>query len=193
MRGTPFLYYGEELGVPGIAVPNEAAIDPPARDSRPGFSWWNRDQARAPMPWTGEPGAGFTTGRPWLPLPPDWQSRNVAAQRTDPGSVLAFYRSLLAIRRASPALHSGSLARISTPTPGVLAHRRWTVDDRALVVLNLGRRDLTATLHLDETAGLRPILGTHGSAPPGIARNGRINLHALEGVVLAGRDGALPR
>ncbi len=188
MRGTPFLYYGEELGVPGVVIPNEAAIDPPARHSVPGFRWWNRDQARAPMPWTGEPGAGFTTGHPWLPLPPDWRTRNVAAQRADPGSVLAFYRALLALRRARPALHSGGLARVPTPTPGVLAFRRWTVDDRALVVLNLGRRDLAATLRLDGSAEWRPVLGTHGSDPPGIAGNGRICLRALEGVVLAGPD-----
>ncbi len=188
MRGTPFLYYGEELGVPGIVVPNEEAIDPPARHSVPGFVWWNRDQARAPMPWTGETGAGFTTGRPWLPLPCDWRTRNVAAQQADAGSVLAFYRGLLALRRSRPALHSGHLARIATPTPGVLAFRRWTVDDRALVVLNLGRRDLTATLALDGTAHWRPVFGTHGSASPGITRNGRITLRALEGVVLAGRD-----
>ena len=188
MRGTPFLYYGEEIGVPGVVIPNEAAIDPPARHSGPGFRWWNRDQARAPMPWTGEPGAGFTTGHPWLPLPPDWRTRNVAAQRADPGSVLAFYRALLAFRRARPALHSGCLARVSTPTPGVLAFRRWAIDDRALVILNLGRRDLAATLRLDGSAGWQPVLGTHGSDPPGIARNGRIKLRALEGVVLVGRD-----
>lgn len=188
MRGTPFLYYGEELGVPGVVIPNDVAIDPPARHSGPGFRWWNRDQARAPMPWTGEPGAGFTTGHPWLPLPPDWRTRNVAAQRADPSSVLAFYRALLALRRARPALHSGGLARVSTSTPGVLAFRRWTIDDRALVVLNLGRRDLAAILRLEGPAGWRPALGTHGSNPPGIARNGRISLRALEGVVLVGTD-----
>ena len=87
--------------MPGVVIPNDAAIDPPARHSGPGFRWWNRDQARAPMPWTGEPGAGFTTGHPWLLLPPDWRTRNVAAQRANPSSVLAFYWALLALRRAS--------------------------------------------------------------------------------------------
>jgi hypothetical protein len=56
------------------------------------------------------------------------------------------------------------------------------------VILNLGRRDLAATLRLDGSAGWQPVLGTHGSDPPGIARNGRIKLRALEGVVLVGRD-----
>jgi alpha-glucosidase len=189
LRGTPFLYYGEELGVPGIVVPNEDAIDPPARRAGPDFAWWNRDQARAPMPWTGDPGASFTTSRPWLPLSPDAATRNVAAQRADPRSVLAFYRALLALRRATPALHAGAYARVAMRTPGVLAFWRRTADSRALVVLNLGRRDLTATLSPDIAAEpWDPTLGTHGSSPPGIARSGRINLRALEGVILVALD-----
>jgi alpha-glucosidase len=193
LRGTPFLYYGEELGVPGITVPTRDAIDPPARRASPDFPWWNRDQARAPMPWTGEPGAGFTTGRAWLPPPPDAATRNVAAQRADPGSVLAFYRALVALRRATPALHAGAFARVTSPTPGVLAFRRWTRDSRALVVLNLGRRDLAARM-TPEAAGetWRPALGTHGSALPGVARSGRISLRALEGVILVGRNAPPP-
>ncbi len=191
LRGTPFLYYGEELGVPGIVVPNRRAIDPPARRAGPDFPWWNRDQARAPMPWTGEPGAGFSTGQPWLPLPPDAATRNVASQRIDPGSVLSFYRALLTLRRATPALHSGAFARVASPTPGVLAFRRWTVGGRALVVLNLGRRQLTATIDPGAAAGpWETALGTHGSSPPGITRSGRIGLRALEGVIMVGRDAA---
>ena len=68
LRGTPFLYYGEEIGQRNLVVPNAAAFDPPARRASLLFPWWNRDQCRGPMRWRGGPGGGFTTGRPWLPL-----------------------------------------------------------------------------------------------------------------------------
>jgi alpha-glucosidase len=191
LRGTPFIYYGEELGVPGIVVPNRRAIDPPARRAGPEFPWWNRDQARAPMPWTGEPGGGFTTGQPWLPLPPDAATRNVASQRADPGSVLSFYRALLTLRRATPALHAGAFARVASPTPGVLAFRRWTLGGRALVALNLGGRQVTATIDPGAAEGpWETALGTDRSSPPGITRSGRIGLRPLEGVILVARDAA---
>jgi glycosidase len=144
------------------------------------------------MPWTGEPGAGFTTGEPWLPLPADAATRNVASQQADPGSVLAFYRALLGLRRATPALHAGAFARVASPTPGVLAFRRWTPDGRALVVLNLGRRQVTATIDLEAATGpWETALGTHGSSAPGITSRGRIALRSLEGVILVGN--AAPR
>jgi len=188
LRGTPFIYYGEEVGMPGIVVPNDVAFDPPARRAGPALPWWNRDQARAPMPWTSEPGAGFTTGVPWLPLPEDWATRNVAAQRTDNRSVLSFFRAMLALRRATPALHAGAMTRLAHRTPGVLGFRRWTADSRALVLLNLGRRDVTVTLDQDAAAeAWAPALGTLGSASPGVGRAGRIRLAALEGVVLLDR------
>ena len=109
LRGTPFLYYGEELGLGDIAVRREEAIDPPARRASLFFPWWNRDGCRSPMPWTGEPNAGFTSPgvRTWLPLAPDAGTRNVAAQAADPDSVLSTYRRLLATRRSLGALQDG--------------------------------------------------------------------------------------
>jgi alpha-glucosidase len=70
LRGTPFLYYGEELATRSLEIPNELAFDPPARRASASFPWWNRDQARGPMAWQPGPGGGFTSGTPWLPLPP---------------------------------------------------------------------------------------------------------------------------
>ncbi|MEO7665335.1 MAG: alpha-amylase family glycosyl hydrolase, partial [Candidatus Limnocylindrales bacterium] len=114
LRGTPFLYYGEELGLGDITVARADAIDPPARRASWFFPWWNRDGCRSPMPWSAGPGAGFTTpgGTPWLPLVPDAAVRNVDVEAGDPGSVLSTYRRLLALRRELPALSSGSLQRI---------------------------------------------------------------------------------
>ena len=123
--------------------------DPAGRDRRPAgahragpdFPWWNRDQCRTPMPWTAGPGAGFTTGRPWLRLGPDAATRNVAAEAADPGSVLATYRRLLAFRRRTvAALRRGSIER---STPGDAGRPRVdarSAGDAALVVaVNFGR------------------------------------------------------
>ena len=124
LRGMPFLYYGEELGMVDVAIPPDEIVDPPARIAGPDFPWWNRDQCRTPMPWTAEPGAGFTTGRPWLRIGPDAARRNVAAEAADEGSVLATYRRLLEARRSVTALRRGSYESIDAGEDDVYAWRR---------------------------------------------------------------------
>ncbi len=84
IRGTPFLYAGEELGMGDVDIPMAESIDTPATRVTPEFDWWDRSACRTPMPWTGGPGAGFTTGLPWLRLGPDVETRNVEAQEADP-------------------------------------------------------------------------------------------------------------
>ena len=76
------------------------------------------------MPWTDGPGAGFTSGRPWLRFGSDVSTRNVAAQRADPGSVLALYRRLIALRAATPALQVGDLSLEPDGDDDIVAYRR---------------------------------------------------------------------
>lgn len=109
LRGTPFLYMGEELGLSDADVPMDRVVDPGGRDG-----------CRAPLPWTAEPGHGWGDA-PWLPTPPDADSLNVDSQMGDPGSMLEHYRRLLALRRSHPALHSGELRLLDAPN-GVV---RW--------------------------------------------------------------------
>jgi len=135
LRGSPFLYYGEEIALRNVPIPNAQAADPPARRSSLLFPWWNRDQARTPMPWTGDPTGGFTTGRPWLPLGSDLASRNVATQAADPGSVLSFYRRLIWLRRAVPALRRGTLTLLGPVADDALGFLRQADDQTALVLL----------------------------------------------------------
>ena len=118
MRGTPFLYYGEELGLPDVQHPGGGVGRPAGRAMSDRTStWWDRSGCRAPMPWTAGPGAGFTTGRPWLRFGPDADTRNVAAQAADPSSVLSLYRRLIALRATSQALQVGTL-RLDPDTTG---------------------------------------------------------------------------
>ena len=108
LRGTPFLYYGDEIALPEVPLDPATALDPVAR--RTGDPSRNRDVCRTPMPWTAEPGGGFTTAEatPWLPFG-DLAARNVAAQREDPGSVLHLVRDLIALRRAARRADVGGL------------------------------------------------------------------------------------
>ena len=143
LRGTPFLYYGEELAQRNLSIPNRKAFDPPARRSSVLFPWWNRDQARGPMAWRPGPGGGFTNGTPWLPLPPDTAARNVEVQSSDSESVLAFYRSLLVLRRQTPSLHRGTQRLLDTGEADVLAYVREAGGSQAFVALNFGTRRVT--------------------------------------------------
>jgi alpha-glucosidase len=88
------------------------------------------------MPWDGGPGAGFTTGEPWLPLGANHPTRNVAAQTDDPGSMLSLYRRLIALRRAEPALAIGAYHLVAA-TGQVLAYERRHWGERLAVALNM--------------------------------------------------------
>ena len=124
LRGTPFFYYGEEIGQRNLVVPNAIALDPPARRASFRFPWWNRDQARGPMAWQAGPGGGFTTGDPWLPLAPDAAIHNVAAEVADPDSVLSWYRQLVWLRRSRPALQVGEQQVVDAGNRDALVYLR---------------------------------------------------------------------
>jgi alpha-glucosidase len=154
VRGTPFIYYGEEIGMEDVEIPPEESVDPPAARVGPDFAWWDRSRSRTPMPWSGGPGAGFTTGRPWLRIGSDSATRNVAAQLGDPGSVLALYRRLTSLRAGMPALQVGAFELLATVGAPVVAYTRTTPGQTLLVVLNLSREAATWRLP-DAPAGRR--------------------------------------
>jgi alpha-glucosidase len=138
LRGTPFLYYGEELGLPNTQLRRSQIVDPPGRRYWPFYK--GRDPERCPMPWDSRPHGGFTTGRPWLPVDPSFPERNAAAQRRDPESVFSFYRSLLRLRRASPALRRGVFRPLTAHPGSALVYLRETSQQRVLVALNFTPR-----------------------------------------------------
>ena len=131
LRGTPILYYGEEIGMHGVPIDPAHARDPQGR--RIGR---NRDPERTPMQWNDDPGAGFTTGEPWLPVSEDRTCASVAAQAPDTRSLLTLYRRLMGLREADPALARGTMA-INSHVPPLIGYWRETPERRLLVVLNL--------------------------------------------------------
>jgi alpha-glucosidase len=187
LRGTPFLYYGEEIALRDVPIPRAVAADRAARRASLLSPWWNRDQARAPMPWTPGPNGGFSVARPWLPMAADTDRRNVASQAADPDSVLSHYRRLIRLRRASPALRTGTYAEVDPGRRDVLVYRRDAGPESALVALVFGDRPRTIRLPpAPDGRAWRVALSTHRPEPrPG--PDGRLGLRPLEAVVfLAG-------
>ena len=160
LRGTPFLYQGEELGLEDAVVPRDRQVDPGGRDG-----------CRAPVPWepgpshgwmahgwmahgwmahgwmahgwmgAGPDGTGSHERDLWLPWPPEADVRNAASERADPGSMLHLYRRVLALRRASPALRRGSWEELPAPDQ-VLAFRRREGEDHRVVLVNYSDREV---------------------------------------------------
>ncbi|MFN8540814.1 MAG: alpha-amylase family glycosyl hydrolase [Thermomicrobiales bacterium] len=155
LRGTPTLYYGDEIGMTNVPIAPELMHDPQGRNLGPAFS---RDPERTPMQWDASPQAGFTTGTPWLPVADDYLQVNVAAQRDAPSSDLTLVRRLIALRRAAPALATGSYTAI--PAAGdLLAYLREGAGGRYLIALNLGHQPQTLPTTL--ASGGRIALSTH--------------------------------
>ena len=140
LRGTPFLYYGQELGLPDAEIPPDRVVDIDGRDPE-----------RAPLPWRrpsrAGPGAGFTTAEPWLPVVADAERLCVESQQQDPASTLAFMRRLLRLRAREPALQSGT-QRLVDATPEVFCFERQ-LDQRFLIALNFTSRRVPLGLRED--------------------------------------------
>ena len=135
LRGTICLYQGEELGLTEADLALDDLRDPYGISFFPAFK--GRDGCRTPIPWGGGPAAGFTSGKPWLPVPVDHLAHSVERQAGDPRSVLARTRTFLHWRREQPALLTGDIQFLEAETP-LLAMTRETDDQRLVCLFNLG-------------------------------------------------------
>ncbi len=148
--GTPFLYYGEELGIQNGTIGGD-------------------ESKRTPMPWDGTPSGGFTAGTPWFPYAPGRETANVAAQTGDPSSLLSRYRSLIRLRKDAPALAKGDLVLLS-PAAGVtpvLAFLRKTSTETVLVVHNLSDAFVSAGPFALSGTSYERLFSDAGTADPG--------------------------
>jgi alpha-glucosidase len=176
LRGTPTLYQGDEIGIGDIAISPDRLRDP--RELREPGLGLGRDPARTPMAWDGSGHGGFSSTEPWLPLHADWPLRNVAAQTDDPRSMLTLYRTLLALRRAHPALAIGRYHPVAAEGD-VLAYERRHGAERLLVLLNLGAGEAPMPAVPN---GARILLSTLDASP---AIDRRPTLLPDEGLILA--------
>jgi alpha-glucosidase len=186
LRGTPTLYYGDEIGMENVPIPPERERDPFGMNM-PGTGQ-GRDPERTPMQWDASPNAGFTAEgvEPWLPLAADWRESNVEAQRRDPRSMLGLVEALLRLRRAEPALSLGSYRTLSVEGD-VLVYARAGRDGRAFVVaLNLTPEPRTVAFADGELpSGGRVVLSTRmDRGGEAVGAGGGLALRGDEGVVL---------
>ncbi len=174
LRGTPTHYYGDEIGMRDGVIPPEQAEDPQGKNV--GLS---RDPQRTPMQWSAGLSAGFSTGKPWLPVSIEHARCNVAVEREDPDSMLGLYRRLIELRRTEPALHVGSYTPVATEAD-VLSYIREQDGRRFLIVLNLG--------HFSHLFSREDTLGTvviaTDRAREGESINQRVALTGDDGLVI---------
>ena len=133
-RGTPYLYYGEEIGMRNIKVPYNKIQDPPGKRYFPFFP--THDACRSPMQWEASPHAGFSSVEPWMAIHPDFTFRNVEAQKHDPESLYNFTRRLIELRKQHPALRKGLYQPLTFDPKSLMAYLRQTNDEIILVALN---------------------------------------------------------
>ena len=175
LRGTPTMYYGDELGMPDASIPPNQVKDP-AELRQPGQGF-GRDPERSPMLWDQGWCAGFTTGASWLPLVDNWQQLAAARQSADPTSTLTLYRTLLALRRNTPALLSGATTNVHAQH-GVLSFVRQDMKTSLQILLNLTGDPQTITC----SPGI-PLLSTDPKRTL-ISVEQQIQLEPNEGLIL---------
>ena len=144
MRGTPFLYNGEEIGQRDISLKRSELLDPRGKKYYPFHK--GRDGCRAPMQWDASENAGFSNAKPWLKLHPDYKTRNVAAQQKEVNSLFNLTRRLIALRKEYATLRRGDFVHIADGPKNVLAYLRMDENETMLVALNFSSKAQTLSL-----------------------------------------------
>ncbi|MCB1338338.1 MAG: alpha-glucosidase [Maritimibacter sp.] len=198
MKGTPYVYQGEEIGMTNMAFSRvEEFDDVEIRNNYPvqtgrglsedeflaGANANGRDNARTPMQWEAGEGAGFTVGTPWLPINPNYRAINVAADRSDPEGVFAHYKSLISLRNRLDIISQGRFVPLAEDHPAVWAYARELAGERLTMVANLTSAPVGFDLPPEGTVAGRCIAATAG---PRDGLEGRIELAPWEAVAVLG-------
>ena len=147
IKGTPFIYYGEEIGMRNAKIRHRDLQDPLGKRFWPFFK--GRDRSRTPMQWNSDKHGGFTSGKPWLPVNSDKIWRNIEDLYKDETSLLNLYRNIIKIRRRHVALQMGRWVPLITGQRGILAYSRIQGEERVVVILNFtsGRKMINLPEH----------------------------------------------
>ncbi len=147
LRGTPIMYYGEEIGI----AQNDPKFKSEVKDPIGKLGWpkeKGRDGERTPMQWNDKVNAGFSKTKPWLPVSDNYRTHNVASELKDPNSILIFYQKLLALRRTNAALLDGDYVALNESDPNVMSYLRMYKDQAVLVVLNMSAEPQKVSFNL---------------------------------------------
>jgi len=178
LRGTPTIYYGDELGIENGDIPPEKIQDPQGLNLG---AERTRDVARTPMQWTTDAYAGFSSVEPWLPVSCDYMTRNVAAQSVCPYSMLNLYRHLLSLRRRMPALYGGDYASLDAGDPDCFAYVREAGDQRFVIALNMSATPRTLAIPIGMEGHI--VLSTHLDREETVSLD-RLTLRPDEGIII---------
>jgi alpha-glucosidase len=160
LRGTPIMYYGEEIGMKTTPPTRQEDVkDPIGRTGWPKEK--GRDGERTPMQWDGSENAGFSKGTPWLPVPPTYKTHNVADESKDPNSVLEFYKQVLKLRHTNRALLDGNYMALNENDENVLSYLRTYKDRGVVVALNMSGTE--QKVKVNGFASVQKLLATGGS------------------------------
>lgn len=159
LKGTPFLYYGEEIGMSNVKLKRKEIKDPVGRKYWPLHP--GRDGGRSPMQWDAGPNAGFSGNKPWNRVHENYVTVNVAEQKRTEGSLFRFYKELIALRRNKRVLTEGNIQMLQDGKEGVLSYYRFGAagEDRILVFLNFSDRKIN--VHTQEKGNWKIIFSTH--------------------------------
>ncbi len=177
LRGTPTMYYGDELGMPNVEIPPSQYVDPMAAGV--GRS---RDLERTPMQWDASPYSGFSNVKPWLPVSKDYPTRNVQVQEQNPASLLSMVKKLIIIRQNSPALNHGSYLDLAPNVDGVMAYMRSHGGESMIVALNFSDQEHLVNLAGNSQKG-QILLSTYMDRDEDTLIN-NVSLRPHEGLVL---------
>jgi alpha-glucosidase len=179
LRGTPTLYYGDEIGMHQVAIAPDQVRDPFEKNV-PGIGV-GRDGCRTPMQWDATRWAGFSTVTPWLPLPDDYLHENVVNLDADTRSILNLYKALIRLRRKLPQLVSGTYQPIAAEGD-LLLYRRQSEAGSVVIALNLGAEPVSIASEAVGLGGeilLSTLLDREGEKIEGV-----LDLRSNEGAVI---------
>jgi alpha-glucosidase len=182
LRGTAIMYYGEEIGMEN----NDPTKKEDVRDPIGVLGWPNekgRDGERTPMQWNDSANAGFTTGKPWLPVPASAKAHNVEAESKNPDSVLSFYKQVIHFRKTEPALLEGSYIPLNESDPNVMSYLRKSKDGTILVVLNFSAQPQDVNFDLAKQGFTSPnvsgLLQNSANNPDGALKDVKLNAYGV--------------
>ncbi|KQS26799.1 alpha-amylase family glycosyl hydrolase [Dyadobacter sp. Leaf189] len=181
LRGTPTIYYGDEIGMRDVAIPINEIVDPQGLNM-PDLNV-SRDPSRTPMQWSSEINSGFSQNKPWLRLPYNSGRVNVETQKSNPYSMLAFYRKLIALRKESAALNIGAYSPVYSDQQ-LVSYTREFGDEKFLIILNLSHRPCYFKPRNNTSYKGTIVLGTETE---------RVGMQVEDIITLAGDEGLLIR
>jgi alpha-glucosidase len=183
LRGTPIMYYGEEIGMENNdPTRKEDVKDPIGRTGWPAEK--GRDGERTPMQWNTAPNAGFSKKEPWLPVPPSYKTHNVATESEDPNSILNLYKKVLALRHTNEALLEGSYTALNEDDPNVMSYLRSYKGKAVLVALNMSATPQKASFKLSQQGFARATLKPLIASPEASAKGSEVTLEPF-GLLIA--------